>query len=112
MEKFETAFDLLEELDFVKDKMAFMGDIAGLFASNMNPDFGLSDAARIGLYMINCEIQTQCEDIRKALDKDFIITKKLPEMPAGKAKESKLDNFCAAVEKEISRPCKKCAAVN
>jgi hypothetical protein len=111
MEKFETAFDLLEELDKVKDKITFMGEVTAALAERTDTA-GISDAALNGLWLIYSEIETKCANIHEALSKDFIITKKLPEMPAGKANESKLDNFCAAVEKEISRPCKKCEALN
>ena len=90
---FETMIDLVDEVEHIKEKIAFMGEVFAAVAI-ISEDGGLTEIARCGLYQIQGDIEKQCAAVSKALNYDFHVIKK-------SAKEAHLDNFSAMVESGI-----------
>jgi hypothetical protein len=89
-ENFETMMDLVDEVEHIKEKISFMGEVFAAVAKT-SEEGGLTENARCGLYQIQCEIEEQCASVSKALNHDFYVIKKSD-------KEVHLDNFCSTVE--------------
>jgi hypothetical protein len=92
-EKFEKVMDVLDELDWIKDKAAFIGEVALAFGAREN-ELSISKNALCGLFRVNQDIENQFEAISKALQEDFHVIKKSD-------KEARLDKFCETVEAGI-----------
>ena len=89
-ENFETMMDLVDEVEHIKEKISFMGEVFAAVAKR-NEEGGLTETALCGLYQIQWEIENQCAAVSKALNHDFYIIKKSD-------KEAHLDNFSSMVE--------------
>lgn len=90
---FETMIDLVDEVEHLKEKFAFMGEVTAALAIRTDTA-GLGDTAFAGLCQINTEIENQFDSLSKALNYDFHVIKK-------SAKEVHVDNFCGTVEAGI-----------
>jgi hypothetical protein len=90
-EKFETMMDLVDEVEHIKEKISFMGEVFAAVAKRNEEGGGLTENALCGLYQIQWEIEEQCASVSKALNYDFHVIKKSD-------KEVHLDNFCSMVE--------------
>lgn len=89
--KFETMMDLVDEVEHIKEKISFMGEVFAAVAKRNEEGGGLPENALCGLYQIQWEIEKQCAAVSKALNYDFHIIKKSD-------KEVHLDNFSSMVE--------------
>lgn len=115
MERFEDGFRILDELEYISDKVAFMAAVSEAM-TRPNDGVGFSDAAVNGMYLFYSDIENSCQIVAEALRNDFFIMKKdTTEKKTSGNERTVADRtkaFCAAVEKEISRPCKKREEVN
>jgi len=93
---FETMIDLVDEVEHIKEKIAFMGEVFAAVASRTEEGGGLTENALCGLYQIQGDIEQQCAAVSKALNYDFHVIKK-------SAKEAHLDNFCGAIANGIEK---------
>ena len=93
MGKYEKLMDVLDELDWIKDKVAFIGEVASAFGARNN-ELCISENALCGLFRINQDIENGFEAISKSLQEDFHIIAKSD-------KEKHLDNFCSMVENAV-----------
>lgn len=88
--KFKELMCLVDEVQHIKEKISFMGEVMAALALREDTG-GLSDAALCGLYHVNNDIENQCEAVSEALIHDFHVIAKTD-------KEAHLDNFCSTVE--------------
>ena len=93
MKKFKNERELLDELEFIGEKMDFLREVTAALALRTETS-GLSDAGLCGLYHIYRELEDQRASVSQALENDFYIVKKTD-------KEVHLNNFCATVESGI-----------
>ena len=90
MNKFNKVMDLVDEIEHIKEKISFMGEVTAALALRTETG-GLSDDALCGLYQINSDIEDRCAAVSEALNHDFHVIKKSD-------KEAHLDNFNSMVE--------------
>ena len=94
--KFETMMDLVDEVEHIKGKISFMGEVFAAVAKRNEEGGGLTENALCGLLQIQWAIEEQCASVSKALNHDFHVIKKSD-------KEVHLDNFCAAVDYALKK---------
>jgi hypothetical protein len=106
MKEYNDALSILDELEDISSKVAFMAAVSEAMA-RMDDGGCISENAMCGMYKIYSDIESNCQDVAKALRRDYIIFKnstaaKSP-LSDEKTVADRTAEFCAAVEKHISR---------
>lgn len=110
MGMFENGDLILDELEKISNKVAFMAAVSEAM-TRPNDGIGISEAAVNGMYLFYSDIENSCQIVAETLRNDFFIIKQDTTEKKTSGNEGtvadRTKDFCAAVEKEISRHCKK-----